>query len=77
MSGECDKCGKNSVEIKRCPFCGNDDIQLDFTHFSKRGTVFFMECEDCECRGPWLHFDSLCEDDEKKKQCIEVWNKRN
>ena len=63
-------------DLKPCPFCGSENIDMDINHFIRRGAAFFMKCENCDSRGPWIYFDSFCEDKDKKNQCIEVWNER-
>lgn len=37
-----------------CPFCGGDDILLDFEHpvYAGNGREFTAKCEDCGCEGP-------------------------
>lgn len=64
------------TKINPCPFCGSENINMDHTHFSRQGTVFFMECYECESRGPCVHFDSYIDDHQKIEKCIELWNKR-
>jgi len=49
-----------------CPFCGGDDIIVDFKHpiYAGNGREFSARCEDCGCEGP------------HSKDPSEGWNKR-
>ena len=42
------------ADLLPCPFCGGDDITLDFKHpvYTANGREFSARCEDCGCEGP-------------------------
>jgi Rieske Fe-S protein len=62
--------------MRNCPFCDLDNIELNWSPFEKPGTVYFMECKHCGCKGPWLHFKEDVAEDQKEKACIVIWNDR-
>ena len=39
-------------ELKPCPFCGSDDIDVTYTYVDD-GLDYYAECTDCYCRGAW------------------------
>lgn len=41
-----------SDELKPCPFCGSDDIDVTYTYVDG-GLDYYAECTDCYCRGAW------------------------
>ena len=41
-----------SEELKPCPFCGSDDIDVTYTYI-EGGVDYYAECTDCYCRGAW------------------------
>ena len=41
-----------SEELKPCPFCGSDDIDVTYTYVDD-GLDYYAECTDCYCRGAW------------------------
>lgn len=57
---------KESADLLPCPFCGGDDILLDFKHpvYASNGREFSARCQDCGCEGP------------HKKDPREGWNMR-
>lgn len=48
------------MEIKACPFCGNEKATAD-----SFGNVFFVKCEGCNACGP---------DEKNEEEAIERWN---
>lgn len=52
--------------ILQCPFCGSDDIMIDFKCpvYRGDGREFFAHCQDCDCDGP------------PSKEPIDAWNRR-
>ena len=63
------------IELKTCPFCGNDRVYLDSLTSSLKGELWYvvckkcgvvlMECKDCSPNGFDNGYDA-----------IEHWNKR-
>lgn len=51
---------KGDMEIKACPFCGNEKANAD-----SFGNVFFVKCEGCNACGP---------DGKNEEEAIERWN---
>ena len=41
-----------SEEMKPCPHCGSDDIDVTYTYVDD-GLDYYAECTDCYCRGAW------------------------
>lgn len=58
-----------NLKLGRCPFCGNDDDDyLDTRLVEIRGvTVFVVECEWCDARGPTATLEN---------EAIAEWNAR-
>ncbi len=57
----------NQNNLKRCPFCGSDQLYQECAHFG-----FAITC-NCGAQGP-----TACEDDDNgKEEAIKLWNGRN
>lgn len=57
------------IKLKRCPFCGSDDLDLDYRHTNRYEdddcVIYFVICWNCDCYGP---------SGSTKASAIEQWN---
>lgn len=56
------------IDLKPCPFCGGDDLELAQEDMGPDGWTFVIECHDCFARGP---------DGWRRKEAEEAWNTRH
>ena len=61
-----------SDDLKPCPFCGSDDIQLST---NDDGDPLWVSCEMCECQGPWRNPDNSAYP-QTEANYVEAWNRR-
>lgn len=76
----CLKAANDEIHIKRCPFCGYDDLFIDEIDYSNNHDIpeesvkklgsfaFAVVCYDCNARGS---------EKDTKAQAIGAWNIRN
>lgn len=58
--------------IKKCPFCGDDDVTLCFGYTNSAGrSTAFCECSYCHARGPVL----MVQNEEDEQTVVNMWNK--
>jgi Lar family restriction alleviation protein len=67
------------VELKPCPFCGSDDVDVTFTGETATETEAAGYCENCLAQGPLATIG--CRDDEEYEidielEAAELWNQR-
>ena len=67
------------MELKKCPFCGGDDVHMDFSHFGNHAFVesgglvhstpmlYMAFCADCGARTM---------DYEEARMAADAWNRR-
>ena len=69
----------DGVELKPCPFCGSDDVDVTFTGEEETEAVGY--CENCLAEGPVATIG--CRDDDEEygeidlqREAAEFWNQR-
>lgn len=70
------------MELKNCPFCGSDDIEVKAMK-GRKGWFVFCKCEFCGSQGKTFTHkgncgsnDELFWSDESIRQSCKAWNKR-
>ena len=54
-----------NTDMRKCPFCGSDDLQLVRSDI---GHVFWVQCDECKTAGPLA---TIAID-----EAVELWNVR-
>ena len=67
------------IKLECCPFCGSSEV-VDRILFPEK--IIFIRCNDCGCRGPFIHLDITSESvvnsvDSGLKETAILWNKRS
>lgn len=57
---------------KLCPFCGSEDRFVERSDFSSA----FVQCNDCQARGPTACQESDEEETPGERAAIKAWNQR-
>lgn len=57
------------VDLKRCPFCGSDDIDFGMNYGTLKG-FDYVECQNCGAEIHAIHQNGKC------IAAIEAWNRR-
>ncbi len=68
-------------EIKPCPFCGGNDLNVQHSTEDREGIPSNIICQDCGCAGPWAYLrpevlESACNEDRIPVSLIKLWNER-
>lgn len=71
----------NSTNIKPCPFCGGNDLNVQHSTEDREGVPSNIICEDCGCAGPWAYIrpevlESASNEDRIPAGLINLWNDR-
>ena len=60
--------GERVMELKPCPFCGSDRVNVTENKFQHLFNSFGVKCFNCKTES-YQFFDS-------RKEAIEAWNRR-
>ena len=68
-------------DIKPCPFCGGNDLNVQHSTEDREGVPSNIICEDCGCAGPWAYIrpevlESAANKDRIPVRLINLWNDR-
>lgn len=62
-----------SEALLPCPFCGSDDVQLEFQSTLNQWGHMHVRCNECYCRGPSMY----CINDKWNADCAkDDWDNR-
>lgn len=53
--------------LKPCPFCGCDDLNVEYTTIANMRELFFVRCYDCGISASWNY---------TKENVFKMWNTR-
>lgn len=56
-----------------CPFCGGGETTLGMDHTIDGDEYVFVECQECQARGPWIGCHLLND----SQQAVKAWNTRH
>jgi Lar family restriction alleviation protein len=70
-----------SENIKPCPFCGGNDLNIQHSTEDREGIPSNIICQDCGCAGPWAYIrpevlESALNKDRIPTRLISLWNDR-
>lgn len=65
----------NDIELKKCPFCGKNEIKINKFH-ANWGYGFRATCTNCLATGPYASSDQYATDEKMKNFAITAWNAR-
>lgn len=63
----------NELRLSACPFCDSNSLTIRAKFEHDKVVSRYVECDDCDARGPLWHRTGLCETDEA---AAEAWNDR-
>lgn len=56
------------AELKPCPFCGSEDLHIDYHIENNSPKIFYVVCMNCFSQGPFHYTEKIA---------IDAWNKRS
>lgn len=56
------------AELKPCPFCGSEDLHIDYEIENGSPKTFYVVCMNCFAQGPFHYTEKIA---------IDAWNKRS